>query len=145
MICSAWACKHTYTIEYFVGLCTHSNVWKVSSVNTGEWVTTGGLYRPTHLCVAHFVVHKRVCTEKSFFCYVVRLGGVWGDAWGLWRSMFQEVGGLYGVSERGGGIWVQGSHSLGEITKCFVDTHQKWFLLKCPQGCPWPTWKKTWQ
>ncbi len=28
--------------------------------------------------------------------------------------MFQEVGGLYGVSERGGGDRVQGSHSLEE-------------------------------
>ncbi len=28
-------------------------------------------------------------------------------------SMFQEVGGLYGVSERGGVILVQGSHRLG--------------------------------
>ncbi len=32
---------------------------------------------------------------------------------GPW-SMFQEAGGLYGVSERGGGILVQGSHSLWE-------------------------------
>ncbi len=30
MICSAWACKHTYIVESFVGLCTHSRVWKVS-------------------------------------------------------------------------------------------------------------------
>ncbi len=29
--------------------------------------------------------------------------------------MFQEVGDLYGVSERGGVISVQGSHSLGEM------------------------------
>ncbi len=44
---------------------------KVSSVSRGECVTTGGLYRPTHLCVAHFELHK------SFFsCDVVRLG--WG-------------------------------------------------------------------
>ncbi len=48
----------------------------MSSVNTGACATTGGLYRPTHLCVAHFVVNKKVCTKKSFFCYVVRLGGV---------------------------------------------------------------------
>ncbi len=33
---------------------------KVSSVNIGECVTTGGLYRPTHLCVAHFELHKKV-------------------------------------------------------------------------------------
>ncbi len=41
-------------LSLFVGLCTHSNVWKVSSANRGECVTTGDLYRPTHLCVAHF-------------------------------------------------------------------------------------------
>ncbi len=28
--------------------------------------------------------------------------------------MFQDVGDLFGVSERGGVIWFQGSHSLGE-------------------------------
>ncbi len=73
----------------------------MSSANTGECVTTGGLFRPTHLCVAHFELHKKV-----IFCDVVKLEGV-----GVWWSMFQEVG-LYEVSERGGGIWVQGSHSL---------------------------------
>ncbi len=63
-------------------------------MHRGECVTTGGLYRPTHLCVAHLD-----CTKKFtvFFFGVVRLGGVWrrGGGW----SMFQEV---------------QGSHSLGE-------------------------------
>ncbi len=33
MICSAWACKHTYIAESFVGLCTHSSVWKVSNAH----------------------------------------------------------------------------------------------------------------
>ncbi len=28
VICSAWACKHAYITESFVGLCTHSSVWK---------------------------------------------------------------------------------------------------------------------
>ncbi len=32
----------------------------VSSASRGECVTTGGLYRPTHLCVAHFELHKKV-------------------------------------------------------------------------------------
>ncbi len=31
----------------------------MSSANRGECDTTGGLYRPTHLCVAHF---------ELFFC-----------------------------------------------------------------------------
>ncbi len=38
----------------------HTVVCEVSSVNRGECVTTGGLYRPTHLCVAHFELHKKV-------------------------------------------------------------------------------------
>ncbi len=41
----------------------------------GECVTTGGLYRPTHLCVAHFELHKEQ-KSSQFFCFgVVRLGG----------------------------------------------------------------------
>ncbi len=46
----------------------------MSSANSGECVTTGELYRPTHQ---------------------------WGGGGGG-GSMFQEVGGLYGVSESGG-------------------------------------------
>ncbi len=43
-------------------------------------------------------LHKKV---HSFFFGVVRLGGVWRGG-GRW-SMFQEVGGLHGVSEGGRG------------------------------------------
>ncbi len=42
-----------------------------------ECITTGGLYRPTHLCVAHFELHKKK-VPYSFFFGVVRLGGGWG-------------------------------------------------------------------
>ncbi len=48
----------------------------MSSAHRGECVTTGGLYRPTHLCVAHFELHKKK-VSPSFFFGVVRLGGVW--------------------------------------------------------------------
>ncbi len=41
-----------------MGLCAQHSVGKVSSVNRGECVTTGDLYRPTHLCVEHFKLHK---------------------------------------------------------------------------------------
>ncbi len=44
-------------------------------MHRGECVTTGGLYMPTHLCVAHLD-----CTKKKFtvfFSGVVRLGDVW--------------------------------------------------------------------
>ncbi len=55
-------------------------------MHRGECVTTGGLYRPTHLCVAHLNCTKKV--HSSFFDEV-RLGG--------------GGGGLHGVSEGGGG------------------------------------------
>ncbi len=80
----------------------------MSSAHRGECVTTGGLYRPTHLCVAHFELHKKV--SYSFFFGVVRLGGVWRGG-GVHVSGGR---GLHGVSEEGGVIWVQCSHSLGE-------------------------------
>ncbi len=43
-------------------------------MHRGECVTTGGLYRPTHLCVAHLD-----CTKKVYILFfgVVRLGDVW--------------------------------------------------------------------
>ncbi len=50
----------------------------MSSAHRGERVTTGGLYSPTHLCVAHFELHKEQKNKKKsqFFCFgVVRLGG----------------------------------------------------------------------
>ncbi len=52
-----------------------------SSAHRGECVTTGGLYRPTHLCVVHFELHKEQKTKKvhCFFVFfalvMVRLGG----------------------------------------------------------------------
>ncbi len=59
-----------------MGLCTHCSVRSVSA-HRGECVTTGGLYRPTHLCVAHLNCTKKVHTV--FFFGVVRLGGVWRE------------------------------------------------------------------
>ncbi len=60
-------------------------------MHRGECVTTGGLYRPTHLCVAHLNCTKKV---HSFFFDEVRLGGG--------GSMFQEVGVCMGF-QRGAG------------------------------------------
>ncbi len=51
----------------------------MSSAHRGECVTTGGLYRPTHLCVAHFELHKEQKNKKVFCFGVVRLGGVFGE------------------------------------------------------------------
>ncbi len=59
-------------------------------MHRGECVTTGGLYGPTHLCVAHLNCTKKV---HSIFFDEVRLGG---------GSMFQEVGGCMGF-QRGAG------------------------------------------
>ncbi len=87
-----------------MGLCAHSSVWKVSSANRGECVTTGCLYRPTHLCVAHFELPKKVTDSFFLWCGKVGGGGVpcfregWGDlssglsqpegksCWAVWRS-----------------------------------------------------------
>ncbi len=51
-------------------------------MHRGECAATGGLYRPSHLCVAHLN-----CTKKFtvFFLWCGKVGG-WGG------SMFQEVG-----------------------------------------------------
>ncbi len=57
-------CIHAYITASFVGLCTYSRA---------ECVTTGGLYRPTHMCVVHLELHKKSFT--GFSCDVVRLGG----------------------------------------------------------------------
>ncbi len=68
-------------------------------MHRGECVTTGGLYRPTHLCVAHLNCTKKV--HSIFFFGVVRLGGVWrGGGW----SMFQEVGVCMGFFLEEGGV-----------------------------------------
>ncbi len=63
-------------------------------MHRGECVTTGGLYRHTHLCVAHL---KKFTV---FFFGVVRLEGILerGGGW----SMFQEVGVCMGF-QRGAG------------------------------------------
>ncbi len=84
----------------------------MSSAHRGECVTTGGLYRPTHLCGFN-------CTKKKksfhFFFGMVRLGGVWRGVGGGGEMVHVSGGrGLHGVSEEGGVICVQGSHSLGE-------------------------------
>ncbi len=44
----------------------------MSSAHRGECVTTGGLYRPTHLCVAHLNCTKKV---HSFFLWCGKVGG----------------------------------------------------------------------
>ncbi len=76
--------------------CVHTAVCEKCLVRIEESVfTTGGLYRPTHLCVAHFELHKKFHTV--FFFGVVRLGGggLEGGSGGR---------GLHGVSEGGGDL-----------------------------------------
>ncbi len=43
------------------------------SAHRGECVTTGGLYGPTHLCVAHFELHKK--SSIQFFLWCGKVGG----------------------------------------------------------------------
>ncbi len=73
--------------------CVHTAVCEKCLVRI-ECFTTGGLYRPTHLRVAHFELHKKVHTV--FFFGVVRLGV-------CWRGVHVSGGrGLHGVSRRAG-------------------------------------------
>ncbi len=75
----------------------------MSSAHRGECVTTGGLYRPTHLCVAHFELHKKKKkVSYSILFGVVRLGGVWSVGGGG-GSMFKEVAVCMGF-QRGPGV-----------------------------------------
>ncbi len=67
-------------------------------MHRGECAATGGLYRHTHLCVAHLN-----CTQKSsqFFLWCGKVGGC------LERGGVVHVSGgrgLHGVSEGGGVI-----------------------------------------
>ncbi len=78
--------------------CVHTAVCEKCLVHRGECVTTGGLYRPTHLCVAHFELHKKV--SYSFFIWCGKVGGCL-ERGGRW-SMFQEVGVCMGF-QRGWG------------------------------------------
>ncbi len=76
----------------------------MSSAHRGECVTTGGLYRPTHLCVEHFELHKKKKSSQFFFG-VVRLGGCLGRGGGGGEMVHVSGGrGLHGVSEGGGVI-----------------------------------------
>ncbi len=75
-------------VEGFCGIVYTQQCVKVYSAHRGECVTTGGLYRPTHLCVAHLnCIKKKFHTFFFFWCGKVGEcleGGGW--------SMFQEVG-----------------------------------------------------
>ncbi len=72
----------------------------MSSAHRGECVTTGGLDRPTHLCIAHFELHKKV--SYSFFLWCGKVGGCLERGGG--GSMFSGGRGLHGVSGGGGVI-----------------------------------------
>ncbi len=67
-------------------------------MHRGECVTTGGLYRPTHLCVAHLD-----CTKKCLH-FVLWCGKVGGclERGGGGGSMFQEVGDCMEFQRRAG-------------------------------------------
>ncbi len=67
-------------------------------MHRGECVTTGGLYRPTHLCVAHLD-----CTKKSLH-FVLWCGKVGGCLEGGGVVHVSGGRGLHGVSEAGGVI-----------------------------------------
>ncbi len=69
-------------------------------MHRGECAATGGLYRPTHLCVAHLSCTKKV---HSFFLWCGKVGGCFGEGGG--GGVHVSGGrGLHGVSEGGGVI-----------------------------------------
>ncbi len=54
----------------------------MSSANRGECVTTGGLYRTTRLCVAHFELHQKVeMVEWKLSVEMVHVSGGMGFVW----------------------------------------------------------------
>ncbi len=57
--------------------CVHTAVCEKCLLRIEESVTTGGLYGPTHLCVAHFELHKKVL--YNFFSLVWYGWGVFGE------------------------------------------------------------------
>ncbi len=63
----------------------------------------GGLYRPTHLCVAHFELHKKKI--QFFFLWCGKVGGCL-EREGRGGGVVHVSGGrgLHGVSEEGGVI-----------------------------------------
>ncbi len=89
----------------------------MSSVHRGECFTKGGLYRPTHLCVAHLNCTK---SSHSFFFGVVRLGGVW------------RGGGMVHVS---GGRGLQGFCFLEEGGMIWVSSCLYCYQTKCSTAC----------
>ncbi len=110
-----------------MGLCTHSNVYKVSSVNRGEC----GVYRPTPLCVAHFELHKKV--SNCFFGDVVRLGGGGG---GLMVHVSGGRGFVWGFREGWGDLSSGLSQPLGKSCwagKCpgWRGEGHRWSLQLC--------------
>ncbi len=79
-------------------------------VHRGECVTTGGLYRPTHLCEAHFELHRKV--SYSFFLWCGKVGGCLEGGGGVVHVSGGR--GLRGVSEGGWGDLSSGLSQPGE-------------------------------
>ncbi len=69
-------------------------------MHRGECAATGGLYRPTHLCVALLNCTKKV--HSFFFLWCGKVGGFLVGVGGGGVSMFQEVGVCMGF-QRGAG------------------------------------------
>ncbi len=70
-------------------------------MHRGECAATGGLYRPTHLCVAHLD-----CTKKGlqFIRWCGNVGGCLERGGGGGGVHVSGGRGLHGVSEAGGVI-----------------------------------------
>ncbi len=132
-----WMNEWCIYIALFVYCCTPKALYNhVGGGGGGLSSTTTSVYHTGPLTC---VYHTSNCTKKfqTFFHDVVRLE-VGCVRW----SMFQEVGGLYGVSQRGGVIGVQGSLSLGEK---LLSSLAEWALMlryRLPDG---RSWKRLWE
>ncbi len=84
-----WDCVHTAVCEKCIVRIEESVLLQVV------------LYRPTHLCLAHFILHKKSCIQ--FFLWCGKVGGCLERGGG---EMVHVSGGrgLHGVSEGGGVI-----------------------------------------
>ncbi len=65
-----------YYNQSFVGLCTHNSVWKCL-VRLEESVTTGGLCRPTHLCVAPLNCFPAIIRPFTHVLCTIDFKSVW--------------------------------------------------------------------
>ncbi len=118
--------------------CVDTAVCEKCLVHRGECVTTGGLYRPTHLCVAHFELHKKV--SYSFFLWRGKVG--WCLEGGGGWSMFQEVGDCMGFQRGAGWFEFRALTAWGKKLLSSLAERALMLWYRLPDG---RSWKRLWE